>query len=121
MQSYDFVGMPEGWIPLAQAATYLASAPKSNASYASYKKAKRDVEEQGTLPTPKHLRNPVTKFMAEQKYGEGYVYPHDVAGHFAPGITYLPDKLKGKKYYKPTENGYERQISERLKKWRSSK
>jgi putative ATPase len=121
MQSYDFVGMPEGWIPLAQCATYLASAPKSNASYASYKKAKRDVEEHGTLSTPKHLRNPVTKFMAEQKYGEGYVYPHDAPGHFAPGITYLPDKLKGKKYYRPTENGYERQITERLKKWRGSK
>jgi putative ATPase len=121
MQSYDFVGMPEGWIPLAQCATYLASAPKSNASYASYKRAKRDVEEHGTLPTPKHLRNPVTKFMAEQKYGEGYVYPHDLPGHLAPGITYLPDKLTGKKYYQPTDNGYEKAITERLKKWRGSR
>jgi putative ATPase len=121
MQSFDFVGMPEGWIPLAQCATYLASAPKSNASYASYKRAKKDVMEHGTLPTPKHLRNPVTKFMAEQKYGEGYRYPHDEPGHFAPGITYLPDKLKGKKYYLPTENGYEKHISERLKQWRNKK
>ncbi len=118
MQSFDFVGMPEGWIPLAQCATYLASAPKSNASYMSYKRAKKDVEEHGVLATPKHLRNPVTKFMAEQNYGEGYVYPHDMPGHIATGITYLPDQLKGKIYYDPTDNGYEARIAERLKKLR---
>lgn len=118
MQSFDFVGMPEGWIPLAQCATYLASAPKSNASYASYKRAKRDIEEHGTLPTPKHLRNAPTKLMKEMGYGKDYKYAHDFDEHFVHGEQYLPDKLKGKKYYKPTENGYEKHISDRLRKWR---
>jgi len=121
MQSYDFVGMPEGWIPLAQCATYLASAPKSNASYKAYLKAKADVEEHGVLPTPLHLRNAPTKLMEELKYGEGYKYAHDYEGHFVPGEVYLPLKLKDKTYYRPTENGYEKIISERLKSWRMKK
>ncbi len=118
MQSFDFVGMPEGWIPLAQCATYLASAPKSNASYMAYKNAKADIEEHGTLPTPKHLRNAPTKFMKEQGYGKDYKYAHDYEGHFVPDEQYLPDKLKGRAYYKPTENGYEKTIAERLRIWR---
>jgi putative ATPase len=121
MQSYDFVGMPEGWIPLAQCATYLASAPKSNASYASYKRALHDIHEQGTLPTPKHIRNAPTKLMKELDYGKDYKYAHDFEGHFVPDEVYLPDRLKGKRYYRPTENGYEKIISERLKNWRSKK
>ena len=121
MQSYDFVGMPEGWIPLAQCATYLASAPKSNASYASYKRALHDVHEQGTLPTPKHIRNAPTKLMKELDYGKNYKYAHDYDGHFVPGEVYLPDKLKSKRYYHPTDNGYEKIISERLKKWSEEK
>ena len=118
MQSFDFVGMPEGWIPLAQCATYLASAPKSNASYKAYLKARSDVAEHGVLPTPLHIRNAPTKLMEELKYGEGYKYPHDFEGHFAAGEVYLPEKLKGKTYYSPTENGYEKIIAERLKKLR---
>lgn len=121
MQSFDFVGMPEGWIPLAQCATYLASAPKSNASYRSYKLAKADVEKHGSLPTPKHIRNAPTKLMKELDYGKDYKYAHDFEGHFVPGEHYLPEKLRGTTYYEPTENGYERAISERLKKWRSSR
>ncbi len=121
MQSFDFVGMPEGWIPLAQCATYLASAPKSNASYKAYLKARTDVAEHGVLPTPLHIRNAPTKLMEELKYGEGYKYPHDFEGHFAEGETYLPDKLKGKTYYAPTGNGYEKVISDRIKNWRHKK
>jgi len=121
MQSFDFVGMPEGWIPLAQCATYLASAPKSNASYASYKRAKKDVMEHGTLPTPKHLRNAPTKLMKEMGYAKDYKYAHDYDKHYVPGEQYLPDKLKGKRYYHPTENGYEKHISERLKYLRAKK
>jgi len=121
MQSYDFVGMPEGWIPLAQCATYLASAPKSNASYKSYLKARSDVVEHGVLPTPLHIRNAPTKLMEELKYGEGYKYPHDFEGHFVAEEVYLPEKLRGKIYYAPTENGYERVIKERLKSLRSKK
>ncbi len=120
MQSFDFVGMPEGWIPLAQCATYLASAPKSNASYMSYKFAKADIEASGSLPVPKHLRNAPTKFMKEQGYSDGYKYAHDYENHFVKGETYLPEKLSGKKYYKPTDIGYEKVIAERLKKLRES-
>ena len=116
MESFNFIGMPEGWIPLAQCATYLASAPKSNASYMSYKFAKADVLETGQLPTPMHIRNAPTKLMKNLGYGKNYRYPHDEEGHHAKGVSYLPDSLKGKKYYKPTENGYERIIKERLEK-----
>lgn len=116
-QAFDFVGMPEGWIPLAQCASYLATAPKSKAAYNAYNKAKADVDEYGILPVPLHLRNAPTKMMDEMGYGEGYKDPHKFEGNFVKQ-QYLPDKLAGKVYYKPTENGYERHISERLKRWR---
>ncbi|MBI1910133.1 MAG: replication-associated recombination protein A [Deltaproteobacteria bacterium] len=99
MQAFDFVGMPEGWIPLAQCATYLASAPKSNASYLAYKKAKADIAETGHQPVPKHLRNAPTALMKAEGYGE-----HSIKEE------YLPEKLRGRKYYKPTENGHEKEI-----------
>ena len=121
MQSFDFVGMPEGWIPLAQCATYLASAPKSNASYMAYKQAVADVEEHGVLSVPKHLRNAPTRLMKELGYGRGYKYAHEFPGHFVPGEQYLPDKIKDRRYYQPTEKGYEKIIAERLKEWRSKK
>jgi putative ATPase len=117
MQSFDFVGMPEGWIPLAQGATYLASAPKSNASYLSYLKAKADVAKEGALPTPLHIRNAPTKLMKELGYGKDYRYPHDFEGHYVKE-DYLPEKLRGRKYYEPTEHGYERRIKEHLEKIR---
>lgn len=121
MQSFDFVGMPEGWIPLAHCATYLATAPKSNASYAAYKMALSDIEEHGTLATPKHLRNAPTKFMKELGYGKDYKYAHDFENHFVPGEQYLPDKLKDKRYYRPSENGYEKIITERMRTLRAKK
>lgn len=88
-QAYDFVGLPEGWIPLAQAASYLASAPKSKASYLAYLKAKEDVEKEGALPVPLPLRNPVTPLMDELGYGKG------------PKVQFLPDRLVGRHYYDP--------------------
>jgi putative ATPase len=117
MQALDFVGMPEGWIPLAQSATYLATAPKSKAAYLAYKGAVKDVEEKGVLPVPLHLRNAVTDLMANLGYGQEYKNPQKFKGNFV-SQQYLPDELAGRIYYEPTENGYEKHISERLKKWR---
>jgi putative ATPase len=117
MQAFDFVGMPEGWIPLAQCATYLATAPKSKASYNAYKMALEDVEEHGSLATPKHIRNAPTGLMKEIGYGKGYNDPHKFSGNFVKQ-QYLPDELVDKKYYLPTENGYEKHILDRLKQWR---
>lgn len=116
-QVFDFVGMPEGWIPLAQCCTYLASAPKSNASYAAYWNAREDAQDHGALEVPLHLRNAPTKLMKEIGYGKNYQYPHSFEGHFVKE-HYLPEKLRDKIYYKPTENGYERHIAERLNNWR---
>jgi putative ATPase len=120
MQAFDFVGLPEGWIPLAQAATYLATAPKSNASYLAYLKAKEDVQGSGALPVPLRLRNAPTKLMSELGYGEGYRYPHNYEGHFVKE-NYLPEKLRERIYYSPTPNGYEKSIKERLDNWRKKK
>ena len=111
--AFHFVGLPEGWIPLAQAATYLATAPKSNASYLGYKKAKGDVSELGALPVPLHIRNAPTKMMKGMGYGRGYKYAHDYKGGYA-GQDYLPEKLKGKTYYTPSDRGYEKRIRERM-------
>lgn len=113
-QAFHLLGMPEGWIPLAHAATYLATAPKSNASYIGYLSAKEDVISKGPLPVPLHIRNAPTKLMKEMGYGKGYKYPHEYGGYVKE--TYLPDELKGKSYYKPKESGYEKTIKERLEK-----
>ncbi|HBF13181.1 MAG TPA: AAA family ATPase, partial [Deltaproteobacteria bacterium] len=118
MQAFDFVGMPEGWIPLAQCASYLASSPKSNASYAGYKKAKADVHTYGPLPVPMHLRNAPTKMMKEMGYGKNYQYAHDRKDHIVIQ-QHLPDRLKDKKYYEPDGIGYEKKIMEWLLKVRS--
>jgi len=115
MQAFDFMGMPEGWIPLAQAATYLASAPKSNASYKAYLNAKKDLDEKGSLPTPLTIRNAPTKLMKALDYGKGYKYPHDYEGNVTDQ-QYLPDALKDRVYYRPTENGQEKAIREYLEK-----
>ena len=95
----DFVGMPEGWIPLAHGATYLASAPKSNASYMAYLEALEDVKKKGALPVPLHIRNAPTGLMKKLGYGKGYKYPHNYEGAKIEQ-DYLPDALKGRKYYK---------------------
>jgi putative ATPase len=115
--AFHFVGMPEGWIPLAQAATYLASAPKSNASYMAYLKAKEDATSLGPLPVPLHLRNAPTGLMKKLGYSQGYQYPHDAGEGFVVE-NYLPDQLQGKRYYFPSDRGYEGLISQHLARLR---
>jgi len=116
-QAFQRLGMPEGLHPLAQACTFLACAPKSNASYAAWSEARADVNAHGSLPVPMKLRNAPTRAMKEWGYGEGYRYPHDEGG-VATGETYLPEKLIGKRYYRPTQQGEEARIGERLRKLR---
>ncbi len=108
------IGMPEGRIILAQCATYLASCPKSNASYMAVDSALSDVREKPLYSVPLHLRNAPTKLMKELNYGKNYQYPHDFPGHFIEE-QYLPDEIKNKQYYKPTDNGQEKRLKDYLK------
>lgn len=112
-QAVHFVGMPEARICLAQAVTYLASAPKSNASYIAIGKALAEVRKSGALPVPKHLRNAPTSLMKALDYGKNYQYPHDYTGAVSDQ-QHLPDQLAGRQYYQPTDRGYEKLIGERL-------
>lgn len=115
----EYVGMPEARIILAQVVTYLASAPKSNASYRAIEGAIQDVRNSPHDPVPLHLRNAPTKLLKQLHYGEEYKYSHDYDGHFVEQ-QYLPDNLKERIYYQPTDNGMERAIRERLNQlWRS--
>ena len=117
LQAFHAIGMPEGWIPLSHAATYLATAPKSNASYLAYRKAAAEVHETGSLPVPLHLRNAPTKLMKAEGYAEGYRYPHNYPGHRVEQ-QYLPERLAGRRYYDPTDEGHESEIRRRLDVWR---
>jgi putative ATPase len=109
----DFVGLPEGVIPLAQAVTYLASAPKSNASYRAMLSAREDTRQLGALPVPLHLRNAPTPLMKGLGYGKEYLYPHDFEGAVGEQ-DYLPDELVGKEYYQPSDRGFEVRLKEYL-------
>ena len=119
-QAVHFIGMPEGNLALAEAATYLATAPKSNSLYAAYSKVQQDVEQTRNEPVPLHLRNPVTKLMRELGHGKGYKYAHDYPGHFVEQQN-LPNMVKGKRYYSPSDQGYEKEVRTRLKAWWQSK
>ncbi len=110
-----FLGMPEGYLPLAQAVTYLSCAPKSNAAYMGYKAAAEAVKKHGTLPVPPHLRNAPTGLMKKLGYGRDYKYPHDYEGGFVKE-NYLPDELSGSRFYYPTDRGRERPLKEWLEK-----
>jgi len=116
-EAVRLVGLPEGRIPLAQAATYLACAPKSNASYVAIDRAQAAVREKGALAVPLHLRNAPTDLLQKLGYGEGYQYPHDYPGHHVPQ-HYLPEGLDKERFYEPSEEGHEREITERLARWR---
>jgi putative ATPase len=117
----DYVGMPEGRIILSNVATYLAGAPKSNASYMAISEAMSDVRRLPNLPVPLHLRNAPTKLMKDLEYGKGYKYAHEFQDNFVEQQN-LPDQLKNKQYYHPTENGREKQIKERLESlWKRKK
>ncbi len=109
-QAVERIGMPEGALPLAQAAAYVASAPKSNASYLGIKAAMKDIEEGNLLPVPDHLKDAHYKGAARLGRGKGYKYPHDFPGHYV-AQDYLPHK---REYYRPTEQGEEKRIKERL-------
>ena len=115
-QAVHFLGMPEGRIPLAEATVYLATSPKSNAAYLGIEKALDDVRKQDNPPVPLHLRNAVTGLMGQMGYGKDYRYSHDYEGHFVDQ-EYLPSSLKGRRYYQPTEEGSERQIADRMRRW----
>jgi putative ATPase len=112
------VGMPEGIYALAQACTYLASAPKSNASTVAFTRAKELIEAHGALAVPMKLRNATTKLMKDEGYGQGYKYAHDFDDAVVPGETYLPDELAGTMLYEPTDRGEELRIKERLARLR---
>ena len=115
-QAVHFIGMPEGNLALAQAVVYLATAPKSNSLYRAYSRVQQDVESTRIDPVPLHLRNPETRLMRELGYGKGYKYAHDFPGHFVEQQN-LPHALKGKCYYSPSDQGYEKEIERRLKAW----
>ncbi|HNU85167.1 MAG: replication-associated recombination protein A [Pseudomonadota bacterium] len=117
MQAFHFIGRPEGELSLAQAATYLATAPKSNAIYRAYGMVKSVIGETGTLPVPLHIRNAPTRLTRELGYGKGYRYAHDYKEAIVPQ-DHLPERLRGQVYYSPTDRGYEKIIRERLTKWR---
>lgn len=112
-----FVGMPEGELALAEAVVYLATAPKSNALYVAYGRAKRDAQETLGEPVPLHIRNAPTPLMADLGYGAGYRYDHDEPEAFS-GQEFLPEPLRGARYYEPTERGVEAEIGDRLARWR---
>ncbi len=114
LQAFELVGLPEGTLPLTQAATYLALAPKSNAVIAAYGRAREAVLESGSLPVPLHLRNAPTPLMKSMGYGGGYQYPHDFEGHVV-AEEYLPEALRGARFYRPGLEGREKELSERLK------
>jgi len=115
-QAVHFIGMPEGNLALAEAVTYLATATKSNSLYEAYSKVQQDIERSRNEPVPLHLRNPVTKLMHNSGYGKGYKYAHDYPGHFVEQQN-LPDMLQGKRYYSPSDQGYEKEIRARIEAW----
>jgi putative ATPase len=114
LQAVELVGLPEGVLPMSQAAIYLALAPKSNTAIAAYGNARRLVQERGPLPVPLKLRNAPTKLMQGMGYGGGYRYPHNFEGHYV-AEAYLPDELRGEEIVKLSESGLERSLAERLR------
>jgi len=113
MHAFDFLGIPEGYLALAEAAVYLALAPKSNALYTAYGEVSRDLEATRTEPVPLHLRNPVTRLMKAEGYGRGYQYAHDFEDRVTD-MECLPESLRGRRYYHPTDQGLEARIRQRM-------
>ncbi len=117
LHAVELVGMPEGVLPMSQAAIYLALAPKANTALTAYAAARRLVQERGALPVPLALRNAPTRLMESLGYGAGYRYPHDFEGHHVPA-PYLPDALRGERIVAPSTSGRERELGERLARLR---
>jgi putative ATPase len=118
-QAVEYVGMPEARIPLAQAAIYVATAPKSNATVVAINRAMEDVQTRPPAAVPLHLRDANYRGAARLGHGKGYLYPHDFPGHFV-SQEYLPDDAKSQTYYEPTEQGFEATIQERMKAWKNA-
>ncbi len=116
LESFRFLGHPEGDDALFQAAVYLATAPKSNSVYLSHKMVHARVQETGSLPVPLHIRNAPTRFMKEEGYGRGYRYAHDYKGGYTPQ-DYLPEELFRERFYFPSDRGYEKTVKHRLEGW----
>jgi len=119
-EAYHFLGSPEGELSLAQAAIYLATAPKSNAIYKAFNLVQDEIQKTQALPVPLHIRNAPTGLMKDLGYGKDYKYPHDHPDHFVDE-TYLPENLKDRKYYHPTDFGFEKEIKKRLAWWRKKR
>jgi putative ATPase len=115
-QAVHFIGMPEGNLALAEAAVYLATAPKSNSLYEAYSRVQEEIKQGASESVPLHLRNPVTPLMKDMGYGKDYKYAHDYPEHFVEQ-QHLPDSLQGKQFYTPGKLGYEKQVVARLKAW----
>ncbi|MDV2990224.1 MAG: replication-associated recombination protein A [Dehalogenimonas sp.] len=115
-QAVHFIGMPEANTALAQAAVYLATAPKSNSLYAAYKKVQSSIAKNPVEPVPLHLRNAPTGLMKDLGFGKGYKYAHDYPEHFVRQQN-LPGSLKGQKFYTPSKQGFEKEIADRLNHW----
>ena len=113
-EAYEFLGSPEGDLALAQCVIYLALAPKSNAAYASYKKALKSAQENGSLSPPKHILNAPTALMKDLGYGKGYIYDPDTEAGFS-GQTYFPDEMNPQSFYEPKSRGFEEEILKRLR------
>ena len=116
-EAYHFLGTPEGELALAQATCYLALAPKSNAVYVAWNEVGADIRERPAEPVPLHIRNAPTGLMANLGYGKGYQYAHDAPDALV-SQEHLPDALRGRVYYRPTDRGAERELADRLQKWR---
>ncbi|HLB28195.1 MAG TPA: replication-associated recombination protein A [Dehalococcoidales bacterium] len=115
-QAFHFMGLPEGNLALAEAAVYLATAPKSNALYEAYSKVQEDIKKGAADIVPLHIRNAPTQLMKDSGYGKGYKYAHDYPEHFVEQQN-LPDPLKDRVYYSPSQQGYEQTVLARLRKW----
>ena len=115
-QAVHVVGLPEGAIPLAETTVFLATAPKSNSAYMALQAAREDARTTRNDPVPLHIRNAPTPLMKGLGYGEGYRYSHDYEGHFVEQ-SYVPESIQGKRYYTPSEQGFEQSIAERVRRW----
>ena len=113
-QATHLIGLPEAYFPLAEAAVYCALAPKSDSLKRGLGELQRDLAETRADPVPLHLRNAPTPLMKQLGYGKDYKYAHDYEGHVAPDETYLPESLRGRRYYVPTDLGAEAELKRRL-------
>ena len=120
LRAFELVGLPEGVLPMTQAAAYLACAPKSNAVIKAYGAARKDIRSRGPLPVPNKLRNAPTRLMKSLDYGKDYKYPHNFSGNYV-AESYLPEELTGRRYYEPSDQGAEALIGERLAGWRAAR